>query len=110
VDQIKQKKVYGFSGIARNDDFQRTVVKLGLDTRGFRQFPDHHKYSPDDLGKITRNAKESGVDCLITSEKDHARIAHQKPLSMDLIVVGVKIDFGTDEQEFISFIQSLLQQ
>ncbi|MFC1882111.1 tetraacyldisaccharide 4'-kinase [Thermodesulfobacteriota bacterium] len=109
-DQIKYKKVYGFSGIARNDDFQRTVATLGFNPVGFFEFSDHHNYSRDDLEKMVRIAQEAGTDCLITTEKDHARIAHQKPLSMDLIVIGVKIDFGNDEQEFISFIQSRLQQ
>ncbi|MEE4262923.1 MAG: tetraacyldisaccharide 4'-kinase [Desulfobacteraceae bacterium] len=109
-DQIKYRKVYGFSGIARNDDFKRTVATLGFTSMGFSEFPDHHKYSRDDLEKTVRTAGATGAECLITTEKDHARIAHKKPLAMDLVVVGVKIDFGNDEQKFISFIQSRLQQ
>jgi tetraacyldisaccharide 4'-kinase len=109
-DQINYKKAYGFSGIARNDDFKRTVETLGFNSMGFFEFPDHHKYSRDDLEKMVRTAGAAGAECLITTEKDHARIAHKKSLSMDLIVVGVKIDFGNDEQEFISFIQSRLRQ
>ncbi len=109
-DQIKYKKVYGFSGIARNDDFQRTVATLGFNPMGFFDFSDHHKYSRDDLEKMVRIAQEAGADCLITTEKDHARIAHQKPLSMDLVVVGVRIEFSGDGQDFISFIQSRLRQ
>lgn len=109
-DQIKYKKVYGFSGIARNDDFQRTVETLGFNPMGFFEFSDHHPYSRDDLEKMVRIAGAAGAECLITTEKDHARIAHQKPLSMDLVVVGVRIAFGDDGQEFISFIQSRLRQ
>lgn len=109
-DQIKYKKVYGFSGIARNDDFQRTVATLGFNPMGFFDFSDHHKYSRDDLEKMVRIAQEAGADCLITTEKDHARIAHQKPLSMDLVVVGVRIEFSGDGQDFISFIQRRLHQ
>ncbi len=104
-DQIKYKKVYGFSGIARNDDFQRTVATLGFNPMGFFEFSDHHKYSRDDLEKMVRIAQAAGADRLITTEKDHARIAHQKPLSMDLVVVGVRIAFSGDGQDFISFIQ-----
>jgi tetraacyldisaccharide 4'-kinase len=107
--QMKNQKVYGFSGIARNDDFQRTVATLGFNPMGFFEFSDHHKYSRDDLEKMVRIAKAAGADCLITSEKDHARIAHQKPLSMDLVVVGVRIAFTSDEQDFIAFIQSHLR-
>jgi tetraacyldisaccharide 4'-kinase len=108
-DQIKYKKVYGFSGIARNDDFQRTVATLGFTPMGFFEFSDHHKYSRDDLKKMIRIAQAAGADCLITAEKDHARIAHQKPLSMDLVVVGVRIEFCGNGQDFISFIESRLR-
>ena len=108
ADKIKYKKVYGFSGIARNDDFQRTLATLGFNPVGFFEFSDHHKYSWDDLEKMVSIAQAAGAECLITTEKDHARIAHQKPLSMDLVVVGVRIEFSGDDQDFISFIQSRL--
>lgn len=108
--QIKYQKVYGFSGIARNDDFQRTVATLGFNPVGFFEFSDHHKYSREDLEKMLRIAQAAGADCLITTEKDHARIAHQMPLSMDLVVVGVRIEFSGVGQEFMSFIQNRLQQ
>ncbi len=112
LEETKQHKVFGFSGIARNDDFQRTVDEIGFNARGFCEFSDHRPYSRDDLEKIVRTAQAAGADCLITTEKDHARIAHQKSLSMDLVVVGVKIAFGRggDGQDFISFIQSRLHQ
>jgi tetraacyldisaccharide 4'-kinase len=112
LEEIKQQKVFAFSGIARNDDFRRTVDKNGFNTIGFCEFSDHHRYSRNDLARIVRTAQEAGADCLITTEKDHARIAHQKPLSMDMVVVGVNITFGGggDGQDFISFIQNQLQQ
>ena len=112
LEEIKQQKVFAFSGIARNDDFRRTVEKNGFNIRGFCEFSDHHRYSRNDRARIVRTAQEAGADCLITTEKDHARIAHQNPLSMDMVVVGVKITFGAggDGQDFISFIQTQLQQ
>jgi tetraacyldisaccharide 4'-kinase len=112
LEEIKQQKVFAFSGIGRNDDFRRTVDKNGFNTIGFCEFSDHHRYSGNDLAIIVRTAQAAGADCLITTEKDHARIAHQKPLSMDMVVVGVNITFGGggDGQDFISFIQNQLQQ
>ena len=108
LEEIKQQKVFAFSGIARNDDFRRTVKKNGFNTRGFCEFSDHHRYSRNDLARIVRTAQEAGADCLITTEKDHARIAHQMPLSMDLVVVGVRIVFTEDGPDFMSFIRSRL--
>jgi len=106
--QIKGRKVYCFSGIARNDDFQHTVKDLGYKITGFLEFSDHHPYTEKDLATILRCAENTGADRLITTEKDHARIAFKGPLPMELIVVGVKVSFGDNDQAFSSFIENRL--
>ena len=108
-EQIKHRKVFCFSGIARNDDFRHTVEELGLKVTGFLEFSDHHPYTEKDLATILCCAQNAGADRLITTEKDHARIIFKEPLPMGLIVVGVKVSFGDAEQEFISFIKNRLQ-
>ena len=108
LEKVKRNKVFGFSGIARNDAFQHTLGQIGFNGAGYRRFEDHHRYSPADLEDIVRAARGAGANCLITTEKDHARIAHQMPLSMDMIVVGVQIAFNQEGQKFMSFIQSRL--
>lgn len=108
-EQIKHRKVFCFSGIARNDDFRYTVKALGFKLTGFLEFSDHHPYTQKDLATILRCAENTGADWLITTEKDHARIVFKEPLPLELIVVGVKVSFGDREQDFISFIKNRLQ-
>ncbi len=108
-EQLKHRKVYCFSGIARNDDFRHTVKDLGFKITGFLEFSDHHPYTEKDLETILRCAEKTGANRLITTEKDHARIAFKGPLPMALIVVGVKVSFDDREQNFISFIKNRLQ-
>jgi tetraacyldisaccharide 4'-kinase len=109
LEGINQHKVFGFSGIARNDHFRQTVEDIGFNTGGFSIFSDHHRYSGEDLEKIFQAAQKGGADCLITTEKDYARISDQMPLPMDLIVVGVQIAFSEDGREFMAFISSQLK-
>jgi tetraacyldisaccharide 4'-kinase len=107
--QFTNARVYGFSGIGRNDDFQLTVKKLGFQVTGFSEFCDHHRYTPSDLQTILRTAEKSGAHRLITTEKDHVRITEMGPLPMALIVVGVKIRLGEGPPDFTAFIQDRLQ-
>ena len=109
LEQIQPRKVFCFSGIARNDDFRHTVKDLGFEVTGLLEFRDHHPYTEKDLATIVRCAGDTGADRLITTEKDHARMAFKGPFPMELIVVGVKISFGDREQDFISFIKNRLQ-
>ncbi len=109
LEGISQHKVFGFSGIARNDHFRQTVEEIGFNTVGFSEFSDHHRYSADELAGIVRAAQQGRAECLITTEKDYARITHLLPLPMDLVVVGVRISFNADDREFMSFIRSRLK-
>ena len=108
-EQIKHHKVFCFSGIACNDNFQHTVKDLGFKVTGFLEFSDHHRYTKKDLATILRRAESTGAARLITTEKDHARIAFKEPLSMEFIVVGVKVSFGDNDRGFSSFIHDRLQ-
>jgi tetraacyldisaccharide 4'-kinase len=105
---IKSRKVFGFSGIARNDDFQRTIKTLGFNVTGFLEFSDHHRYTEPDLKTILRTARQTGARQLITTEKDYVRLTGKGACPMDLVVVGVRVAFKDDGQGFISFVKDWL--
>lgn len=108
IEEIKQSKVFAFSGIARNDDFHRTIGRAGFNAVGFREFDDHHPYGAKDLEDVGRTAKNAGATCLVTTEKDYVRLTHQMPFSIDIIVVGIRIALHQEEQAFTRFIQRKL--
>ena len=108
--KIKERKVFAFSGIARNDDFRRTVAELGFDISGFLDFADHHPYSVDDLSNIVSGARHCGADGLITTEKDYVRIARRRLLALKLIVVGVRVAFPEDRPRFVAFVKNSLMK
>lgn len=108
VGNIKNRKVFGFSGIARNDDFQHTVKTLGFNATGFLEFSDHHRYTEPDLMTILRTAGESGAQRLITTEKDYVRLTGKGACPMDCVVVGVRVAFKDDGQDFFSFVKNRL--
>jgi tetraacyldisaccharide 4'-kinase len=107
---LKRCKVYAFAGIARNDDFQRTLKEFECKIKGFLDFPDHHRYSSSDIDKILRSAKAAEADVLITTEKDHARITNEVIWPMDLMVVGIEVSFGTEANSFFDFIKSKIEE
>jgi tetraacyldisaccharide 4'-kinase len=107
-DRSIKKPTFGFSGIARNLDFQDTVESLGFKAQGFLEFSDHHHYTKKDLNNIQSLAEKSGSRQLITTEKDLVRLSPRNPFSMNLFAVGVRVSFGDDQQKFLSFIQRTL--
>lgn len=110
ADILNCGKIFGFSGIARNQDFQDTVRNLGFRTGGFVEFSDHHRYTSQDFGYIRAAADIANARCLITTEKDLVRIPPENPFHLDLVVVGVRVSFGGGEGDFITFLKDRLAQ
>ncbi len=107
---LKGRKVFAFSGIAGNTDFRMTLENLKCEIRGFLEFADHHQYSTADFDGIFRLAKNTEADFLITTEKDYVRISSEIKWPIDLVVIGIEIAFGEDEDAFNSFIKSRLME
>ena len=104
-DFLRDRSVFAFAGIARNDDFMCTIEGFKCIVAGFLEFPDHHGYSETDFNTVLRLAKEANVDFLFTTEKDHARMAHRMTWPIDLVVVGINIFFEKDEKSFSDFVK-----
>jgi len=109
-DVIKGKKVYLFSGIARNSDFRRSASKFGCIQTGFSEFPDHHFYSPEELETIFCNAEKASAELLVTTEKDFIRINRKVSWPVDLMVIGVRISFDKGATLFESLINRKLRK
>lgn len=93
---LKRKRIFAFSGIARNKDFCRSIYQLGGEIVESKSFPDHYHYDHQDLADINRAAAAAGVDCLVTTAKDYVRLGPEVSFSLDLVVVNVAIRFDDD--------------
>jgi tetraacyldisaccharide 4'-kinase len=105
---LKGRKVFVFSGLADNGDFHRTVQGLDCFVSGCMEFPDHHPYSGVDIESIFQSARQANANCLVTTEKDYVRISNRNTYPVDLVVLGIKITFGVEDDAFYTFIQSKL--
>jgi tetraacyldisaccharide 4'-kinase len=104
--ELKRKRLFLFSGIARNDSFRETVSNLQGHVEDFLAFPDHHRYSYEDLKLIWRRAGNLKVDNIITTEKDYVNIRTQIPSVPKLMVLTVSISFQEDKEAFEGFLRS----
>ena len=107
---LKGRRVFAFSGLASNNNFQSTVEDLQCVLTGFSGFPDHHQYSERDLGSLLQLSQELKADFILTSEKDYSRIFNRITWPIDLVVIGINISFEDDEGIFNAFIERRLAE
>jgi tetraacyldisaccharide 4'-kinase len=77
---LGKRKVLAFAGIGNPDKFFATLTEAGIAVAERSSFPDHHRYTAAEAqGLIARAEAENLV--LITTEKDHVRLAGDPALA-----------------------------
>jgi tetraacyldisaccharide 4'-kinase len=66
----RKAKLFAFCGIGNPSAFIADLRDWNFQIAGHKYFPDHHRYSTQDIEEIERAAKAAGADGVICTEKD----------------------------------------
>lgn len=99
LSQYKGKKGLSFCGIGNPFSFERTLKSLGLEILNAFFFLDHYIYTRKDLLSLQAEARKSGAEYLITTEKDSIRLPDTGELTTPLLVVNVELKIISGEEK-----------
>jgi tetraacyldisaccharide 4'-kinase len=87
----ERTRVVAFSGIGRPQKFFKTLAAAGFEIAETASFPDHHRFSDQDLFALARIAAAKGAP-LITTEKDYVRLPNDFRANVLVFPVTMKIN------------------
>jgi tetraacyldisaccharide 4'-kinase len=96
-----------FCGLGNPQSFLRTLRRLGVDPLDWIEFEDHHRYRPNELRLLAHQFQSSGVEALVTTEKDAMNLCESPddllaPLPLFWLRVSMAIE---REREFLDEIE-----
>lgn len=100
------KRVFAFSGLANNASFIDSVNSLEGNVVKNLDYQDHHIYTIAEMEEIGRLALRFKSHCIATSEKDYMRIPEGVTFPLDLVIIGVDIDFKADQADWETYLAS----
>jgi tetraacyldisaccharide 4'-kinase len=106
---FKDKRAFAFAGLGRNDAFFQAIALAGASLRGTLGFDDHHVFTGSDLHRVAKAADRAGATCLVTTDKDFVRLPHDIHLPFELVVMGVRIDFGKQQMVWREYIDRVVK-
>ncbi|MBF0225551.1 MAG: tetraacyldisaccharide 4'-kinase [Desulfobacterales bacterium] len=106
IELIKNKEILAFSGIAKNNEFKKSLEYLGFKVKKFKDFPDHYRYNKQDLEDIIKESND--IEAIATTDKDYVKLDKKFNSKKMLIVISVKISFGRYEEKFNNLLKQLL--
>lgn len=108
-EPLTGRRVFAFSGVAKNDQFLDTLSGFNCAVVGSLQFSDHHLYTDNDLASIRREAERLNADCIVTTEKDYVKVGPTARWPAKLVILGIDISFGDDTKRFQDFLENQIQ-
>lgn len=85
-DYLADKNIFAFAGIGSPDVFQKTLASLGGKVTDFISFPDHHRYTKEEIEEIQRKFIQSGAETLVTTQKDFVKL-EEFPAFVEMLFV-----------------------
>jgi len=93
---IEGKSILAFCGLGNHQQFFDTVQQLNPNKLITQKFPDHHKYSEQEVETLFKKAELDKVDFLITTEKDKTNIPSKFLGNEKLMYLSISL--GIDER------------
>ncbi|MBO9666924.1 MAG: tetraacyldisaccharide 4'-kinase [Bdellovibrio sp.] len=79
AEEMRGKKLFLVSAIARPDVFEKMMRNVGDVSKKSIHYRDHHQYTQNDAHKIWDEFQKSQCDYLITTGKDAVKLSHLMP-------------------------------
>jgi len=101
LEEIGAGPFFAFCGLGNPNAFLSDLRNWGLTLCGHAVYPDHHRYTAQDISEIRQVAKQAGANALVTTEKDeqnfHGQQFEEIPVYVSVIDLAVSPqgDFGS---------------
>jgi tetraacyldisaccharide 4'-kinase len=84
---VAGQRIVAFCGLGNPHAFWKTLRSIGIEPVARYEFDDHHRYSPNEIRRLGRHARDVGAVALLTTAKD---AVNMEPGYMDMLG-GVKL-------------------
>ena len=95
------------SGIGQPSSFISNLKSYGFTVQDMMSFGDHHDYSEEDVVKLWERCFKTGIQGIITTEKDAVKLSQVRAirdLQIPVYVLVIGIAFTKGEEDFKSYV------
>ncbi len=89
--EARRRKLFAFCGIGNPASFIADLRDWGFDIAGHIFFPDHHRYSAQDVAMIEKEARAAGAANVICTEKDTFNLPGNRWRTCDLFACHISL-------------------
>ncbi len=104
---LRGQRVAAFCGLGNPAGFKHTLAECNYEVVAWREFPDHHNYTRDDVESLGRWATDSQAGALVCTHKDLVKLAVNSLAGKPLQAVRIGLEFSSGQAELETKLSSL---
>ncbi len=108
LEHLRGNPVAAFCGLGNPAGFRHTLASCGYTVAGFRDFPDHYRYRPEDTEQLAAWAERLQVAAVVCSQKDLVKLGTGRLGTRPLWAVTIGMEFLAGEEAVVSRLAGLL--
>ncbi len=98
LPSFQQQPLAAFSGIAKPERFFTDLKQQHLQLEYSQAFPDHHRYTAEDVSTFVQRARVQQAAAIITTEKDAANLPPDALAQIELPVYAAQLQFKIENE------------
>ncbi len=107
IDSLRDESIAAFCGLGNPAGFRHTLEQCGCRVVAFREFPDHHRYTAEDVESLARWAEGLGATAVLCTCKDLVKIARDRLGNMPLQAVQIDLELLSGQEALESRLRRL---
>jgi len=108
-DALAGRAVLEFCGLGNPEHFGKSLDGVGARTVAIVRMGDHAAYRQETLADLAELARREGAEIMVTTQKDHVRLAHlSPPPGAPIWQLAIEIEVTSGREELVSKIMGAL--
>jgi tetraacyldisaccharide 4'-kinase len=110
LQSLAERSVAAFCGIGNPAGFRHTLAALGCRVSAWREFPDHHNYTREDVDELAGLTRESAAELILCTRKDLVKLRVPAIGGVPLRALSVELRFLSGEQAMLDALRPVIDQ
>jgi tetraacyldisaccharide 4'-kinase len=109
LESLRSRPVAAFCGVGNPAGFRHTLSSCGYQLAGFREFPDHHAYTPQDLDALAAWASRCKAAAVLCTHKDLVKLNVDRLGDLALWAVDIELEILAGKEILERRLEGLLR-
>lgn len=100
LEFLAGRRLAAFCGIGNPAGFRHTLTGTGSEVVAWREFPDHHAYTPAELTALSVMARNANAEALVCTQKDLVKLRQDELNTVPLWAIAIEMQFLSGQEAF----------